>query len=56
MYVARCGQRVFMGASLYDEAPGWMCLSCLRWAERGDTGEVTEPPPERPGREESGVG
>jgi len=35
VYVARCGQRVFMGASLYDEAPGWMCVSCLRWTERG---------------------
>ncbi|MBV8542108.1 MAG: hypothetical protein JO063_10245 [Pseudonocardiales bacterium] len=55
VYVARCGQRVFMGASLYDEAPGWMCLSCLRWAERGDTGEVTEPSPARPEREEGGA-
>ncbi|MGH3709872.1 MAG: hypothetical protein ACRDRQ_17585 [Pseudonocardiaceae bacterium] len=31
VYVARCGQRLFMGTSLYDVAPGWMCLSCLRW-------------------------
>lgn len=31
VYVARCGQWLFMGTSL-DEAPpdGWMCVSCLR--------------------------
>jgi hypothetical protein len=45
VYVARCGQRLFMGTSLYDEAPGWMCLSCLRWAEQP-----------RPEREEGAVG
>jgi hypothetical protein len=33
VYVARCGQRLVRGTSLYDEAPGWMCLSCLRWTE-----------------------
>ncbi|MGH3719608.1 MAG: hypothetical protein ACRDRI_12380 [Pseudonocardiaceae bacterium] len=27
-------------------------MSCLRWTERGDTGEVAEPPPER---EDDGV-
>jgi len=52
VYVARCGQRVFMGASLYDEAPGWMCLACLRQTEQWNTGEVTEPPPARPEPEE----
>ncbi|MGH3772820.1 MAG: hypothetical protein ACRDRW_15750 [Pseudonocardiaceae bacterium] len=30
VYVARCGQRLVTGTSLYDEAPGWMCLDCLR--------------------------
>ena len=45
VYVARCGQRLFMGTSLYDEAPGWMCLSCLHWAEQP-----------RPEREEDGAG
>lgn len=30
VYVARCGQRLSMGTTLYDEAPGWMCVSCLR--------------------------
>jgi len=46
VYVARCGQRLVRGTSLYDEPPpgGWMCLACARWTERGDTGEVTEPP------------
>ncbi|MGH3865216.1 MAG: hypothetical protein ACRDQ4_03595 [Pseudonocardiaceae bacterium] len=39
VYVARCGQRLRGAATLYDEAPGWMCVSCLRWTERGDTGE-----------------
>jgi hypothetical protein len=34
VYVARCGHRLFMGTSLYDEPPGWICLSCLRWTER----------------------
>ncbi|MGH3710390.1 MAG: hypothetical protein ACRDRQ_20300 [Pseudonocardiaceae bacterium] len=45
VYVARCGQRLVLGASLYDEPPpgGWMCLVCARWTERGDTGEVTGP-------------
>lgn len=33
VYVARCGQRLFMGTTLYDEAPGWMCLDCLRWTQ-----------------------
>ena len=33
-YVARCGQHLVMGASLYDEPPGWMCLACLRWTQR----------------------
>ena len=56
VYVARCGQRVFMGASLYDEVPGWMCVSCLRWTEWGDTGEVTEPLPARLESEEGGAG
>ena len=48
VYVARCGQKLIIGASLYDEPPpgGWMCLACARWTERGDIGdEVTEPPP-----------
>jgi len=31
MYVARCGQRLARDTSLYDEAPGWLCVSCLRW-------------------------
>ncbi|MGH3684522.1 MAG: hypothetical protein ACRDRU_20700 [Pseudonocardiaceae bacterium] len=31
VYVARCGQRLVRDTSLYDVAPGWMCLSCLRW-------------------------
>ncbi|MBW0009676.1 MAG: hypothetical protein JO063_06090 [Pseudonocardiales bacterium] len=48
MYVARCGQRLVMGSSLYDEAPGWMCLACARWTERGEAGEVTGPPPAHP--------
>ncbi|MGH3770000.1 MAG: hypothetical protein ACRDRW_01135 [Pseudonocardiaceae bacterium] len=58
VYVARCGQRLVMGASLYDEPPpgGWMCLACTRWTDRGDIGEVTEPTLARPGREEGGVG
>ncbi|MGH3772523.1 MAG: hypothetical protein ACRDRW_14200 [Pseudonocardiaceae bacterium] len=32
VYIARCGQGLFMGAALYDEPPpgGWMCLPCLR--------------------------
>ncbi|MGH3720105.1 MAG: hypothetical protein ACRDRI_14935 [Pseudonocardiaceae bacterium] len=34
VYVARCGQGLFMGTSLYDEPPGWICLTCLRWTER----------------------
>ncbi|MGH3719849.1 MAG: hypothetical protein ACRDRI_13630 [Pseudonocardiaceae bacterium] len=40
VYIARCGQGLFMGATLYDEPPpaGWMCLPCLRSIERGDTG------------------
>jgi hypothetical protein len=38
VYVARCGQRLFMGTSLHDEPPGWICLSCLRW-----TGPRTPP-------------
>jgi len=33
VYVARCGQRLFMGTSLHDEPPGWICLSCLRWTD-----------------------
>lgn len=56
VYVARCGQRLIRSTNLYDEPPGWMCVSCLRWAQRGDTNEVTEPPPGRPGREEDGTG
>jgi hypothetical protein len=31
VYVARCGHQLRGAATLYDEAPGWMCLSCLRW-------------------------
>jgi hypothetical protein len=38
MYFARCGRRLFMGTSLHDEPPGWICLSCLRW-----TGPRTPP-------------
>ncbi|MGH3856303.1 MAG: hypothetical protein ACRDR6_22995, partial [Pseudonocardiaceae bacterium] len=34
VYVARCGQRLVKSTTLYGEAPGWMCLSCLRWTER----------------------
>ncbi|MGH3686417.1 MAG: hypothetical protein ACRDRE_25760 [Pseudonocardiaceae bacterium] len=50
VYVARCGQLLFKGATLYDEPPpgGSMCPTCLSEAERGDTGEGTEPPPARP--------
>jgi hypothetical protein len=35
VYVARCGQRLFMGTSLHDEPPGWICLPCLRWTGPG---------------------
>lgn len=35
VYVARCGQRLFMGTSLHDEPPGWICLSCLRSTDLG---------------------
>ena len=34
VYVARCEQRLFMGPTLYEEPPGWMCMCCLRWTER----------------------
>ncbi|MGH3831829.1 MAG: hypothetical protein ACRDRS_15515 [Pseudonocardiaceae bacterium] len=37
VYVARCGQRLAAGTTLYDEPPGWMCVSCLRHTQRGDT-------------------
>lgn len=33
VYVARCGQRLFMDTSLHDQPPGWICLSCLRWTD-----------------------
>ncbi|MGH3698192.1 MAG: hypothetical protein ACRDQY_01715 [Pseudonocardiaceae bacterium] len=37
VYVARCGQMLFRGASLYDEPPpgGSMCPTCLTCTERG---------------------
>ncbi|MGH3720709.1 MAG: hypothetical protein ACRDRI_18060 [Pseudonocardiaceae bacterium] len=34
VYVARCGHQLRGAATLYDEAPDWMCLSCLRWTDR----------------------
>ncbi|MGH3721488.1 MAG: hypothetical protein ACRDRI_22095 [Pseudonocardiaceae bacterium] len=36
VYLARCGQLLFMGTNLYDEPPpdGWVCLFCLRWTDR----------------------
>ncbi|MGH3826900.1 MAG: hypothetical protein ACRDQX_06975 [Pseudonocardiaceae bacterium] len=34
VYVARCGQRLVKGTTLYDEAPGWMCVPCLRGTKR----------------------
>ena len=34
VYIARCGHRLLMGTNLHDEAPDWMCLSCLRWSEQ----------------------
>ena len=34
VYIARCGHRLLMGTILHDEAPGWMCLFCLRWSEQ----------------------
>ncbi|MEO7194835.1 MAG: hypothetical protein ABIZ05_08440 [Pseudonocardiaceae bacterium] len=36
MYVARCGQRLVRDITLYNDAPGWLCVSCLRWT-RGAT-------------------
>ncbi|MGH3834056.1 MAG: hypothetical protein ACRDRS_27060 [Pseudonocardiaceae bacterium] len=43
VYIARCGHRLLRGTTLHDEAPDWMCLSCLRWSEQP-----------RPQREEDG--
>lgn len=34
VYVARCGHQLRGAATLYDEAPDWMCLSCLGWTDR----------------------
>ncbi len=50
VYVARCGQLLFRSATLYEEPPlgSSMCLPCLRYTEREDTSEVTEPHPARP--------
>ncbi|MGH3807900.1 MAG: hypothetical protein ACRDRU_15005, partial [Pseudonocardiaceae bacterium] len=31
VYVARCGHQLRTAATLYDEAPDWICLTCLRW-------------------------
>ncbi|MGH3830861.1 MAG: hypothetical protein ACRDRS_10510 [Pseudonocardiaceae bacterium] len=47
VWVARCGQRLLRGTSLHDEPPpgGWMCLPCLRWADRGNPGESEVPKP-----------
>ncbi|MGH3772324.1 MAG: hypothetical protein ACRDRW_13165 [Pseudonocardiaceae bacterium] len=49
VYIARCGQGLFMGAALYDEPPpgGWMCLSCLRWTGH-DVGQCGHPVPGGP--------
>ncbi|MGH3711307.1 MAG: hypothetical protein ACRDRQ_25100 [Pseudonocardiaceae bacterium] len=45
VYLARCGHRLLKGTTLHDEAPGWICRSCLRWNE--------QPHPQREdGREE----
>ncbi|MGH3851079.1 MAG: hypothetical protein ACRDRT_15535, partial [Pseudonocardiaceae bacterium] len=55
VYVARCGQRLFMGTCLYDEPPGWMSL--LPALDRADRhrrdNRVT---PAHPERKEGGVG
>jgi hypothetical protein len=34
VYVARCGHWLRGAATLYDEVPDWMCLSCLRLSDR----------------------
>ncbi|MGH3830082.1 MAG: hypothetical protein ACRDRS_06450 [Pseudonocardiaceae bacterium] len=34
VYMTRCGQRLVSGTTLYKEAPGWMCVPCLRGTER----------------------
>ncbi|MGH3773693.1 MAG: hypothetical protein ACRDRW_20255 [Pseudonocardiaceae bacterium] len=47
VYVTRCGQRLVIGTCLYDEAPGWMCLPCLRWTGH-DVGECGHPVPSGP--------
>ncbi|MGH3825662.1 MAG: hypothetical protein ACRDQX_00600 [Pseudonocardiaceae bacterium] len=37
VHVARCGQRLAAGTTLYSEPPGWMCVACLCRTEREDT-------------------
>lgn len=37
VYVARCGHQLRGAATLYDEAPGWMCLSCPQICPACDT-------------------